>query len=508
MVESKVVASLAALFVMGALGTSIASATASSSGIALDMPIGVLVSLQGDLGDDGFKMRDGAMMKAEEIGPVTVGGQTYNIRLVVEDDASLPGTAITAANKLVSTDKVQVIIGSDGSALCGAIDSTLSQYKVPAISPSCTAAELAAKEWFFRSVGSDALQAEGMYDLVEKLREHKWFGKKVALLSVNNAYGKGIHDSMKTLLAAGGYEVVSETIFEEGKPSYEAEVQAIRDAKGRSAANENLAVLFTAYPKHALPIMRDVHKLDLVPSKGYVWVSNDGIVNSDTLVDDLTSQTALQGLFGTNPTAVPTSSVYQDFKQKFKVKFGYNPSSYAAFAYDALGMAVQAIKAADAWDGAKIKIALESMSGGAKYSGVTGDKEFDANGDIKTQFYDIYRVTGRDWRTTGAFWVDAAKGVENFTTDPQPGELPDYSSVPPPPQPPAYTVGVVEVLVIGTILGSLPLAVIWMMRRKKPAAVASHPGAPAGPPAPGPPAPAVAQTSSAPPPPPAPPPAP
>jgi len=506
-VESKVVASLAALFVMGALGTSIVSATASSSGIALDMPIGVLVSLQGDLGDDGFKMRDGAMMKAEEIGPVTVGGQTYNIRLVVEDDASLPGTAITAANKLVSTDKVQVIIGSDGSALCGAIDSTLSQYKVPAISPSCTAAELAAKEWFFRSVGSDALQAEGMYDLVEKLKEHKWFGKKVALLSVNNAYGKGIHDSMKTLLAAGGYQVISETIFEEGKPSYEAEVQAIRDAKGRSAADENLAVLFTAYPKHALPIMRDVHKLDLVPSKGYVWVSNDGIVNSDTLVDDLTSQTALQGLFGTNPTAVPTSSVYQDFKQKFRLKFGYNPSSYAAFAYDALGMAVQAIKAADAWDGAKIKLALESMSGAAKYSGVTGDKEFDANGDIKTQFYDIYRVTGRDWRSTGAFWVDAAKGVENFTTDPQPGELPDYSSVPPPPPqpPPTYSPGMVAASMV--VVGVIVLVLNWIWKRKKAAAAAARTAPKSGHSAPSPSSAAVGQPPPAPPPPPASPPA-
>jgi branched-chain amino acid transport system substrate-binding protein len=474
-------ASLGASLMIIAMALPMPPAAASSS--TLDMPIGVLVSLQGDLGDDGYKMRDGAIMRAEEInakGPLTVGGQQYTIRLITEDDASLPGTAVQAANKLVATDKVQVIIGSDGSALCGAIDSTLSQYKVPAISPSCTAAELAAKEWFFRSVGSDALQAEAMFDLVERLREHRWFGKKVALLSVNNAYGKGIHESMKTLLAAGGYQIASETLFEEGKPSYEGEVRAIKAAKSRDAPAENLAVLFTAYPKHALPIMRDVHKLDVLPSNGYVWVSNDGIVNSDTLVDDATAQAALQGLFGTNPTAPPTSNVYKEFKEAFRLKFGYLPSSYAAFAYDALGMAVQAVKAADAWDGAKIKAALETMSGAAKYSGVTGDKEIDAGGDIKTQFYDIYRVTGRDWRSSGAFWIDPAKGVENFTIDPQAGELPDYG--PPPPPTPAPSIGAAEAGIAVAAVIAIVVVIVVLMWRRKPGAARPAAQAPSVPP--------------------------
>jgi branched-chain amino acid transport system substrate-binding protein len=79
------------------------------------------------------------------------------------------------------------------------------------------------------------------------------------------------------------------------------------------------------------------------------------------------------------------------FVEEFKKKFGKNPEPYAAEAYDSAAIALKAIEAA-AKKGAPSRESVSAEVRKVKYSGITGDIEFDGKGDRKKSNYFVLEV--------------------------------------------------------------------------------------------------------------------
>lgn len=368
--------------------------------------IGVILPQTGALSSIGGDMVKAAQLAAEHINDE--GGLLDNmtVKVVIEDSQTTPDQAKLAAQRLIAKG-VKVIIGAAASSCSLAVATDSKPSEVVLISPASTSPELTKNDWIFRVVGDDNLQGKAMVDLTEALNI-----TNIVVFSINNAYGAGIHDVIKEEANVSGITIIQDSLYEETKESYEPELTTIKDAVETSGA-DLVGIQFTAYGEQALKIFNSAHKLNMTASNGYQWISNEGIVDASELLTDPTAREAANGTYGTAP-AVPETAKEQVFKDQYKAKYGNDPISYGDYTYDAVRLAAAAIENAGSNDGVKIRAELFKFTGDNPYEGVSGDKSFDSNGDIQTQYYDIWKFNGTSYDRGHGFWQDPEIGVEEF----------------------------------------------------------------------------------------------
>ncbi|HAM90950.1 MAG TPA: branched-chain amino acid ABC transporter substrate-binding protein, partial [Rhodobacteraceae bacterium] len=139
--------------------------------------------------------------------------------------------ATAAAERLVTSDKVNAIMGADCSGVTGAILQNVARPNgIVMISPSATSPALSTAEddgLFFRTSPSDARQGVVMTNIIMD----RGF-KTVALTYTNNDYGKGLADSFAAAFEAAGGTVTINAAHDEDKADYSAEVGALASAGG------------------------------------------------------------------------------------------------------------------------------------------------------------------------------------------------------------------------------------------------------------------------------------
>ncbi|HLF06791.1 MAG TPA: ABC transporter substrate-binding protein [Thermoplasmata archaeon] len=384
----------------------------------VEIKIGVILSQTGQLGHDGALMVEGAKLKEKQVraaGGFDFAGKKAVVRLIVEDDGTDVTKGRLAAEKLVNVDGVQAIVGDTGSSVCLAIDTFTSAKKVPTVSPSCTSPVLSVRPWLFRTVGSDIFQGKAMVDTAVAMKQAGLVGNKTIVFSVNNAYGKGITEVIEKRASEKGMEIIFKDLFLENQPDYDAQAAAMKQAKDAMAPGENVAVLYTSYPEDAVTFFGTAGKLGMLPANGYFWMGNDGIANSDVFVTASGINGYIQGLYATNPASRPGDAAFAAFEDAFRKEYGHGPTAYSATAYDAVGVVIAALKRAGVYDGEKIKAGLDSLTGPLAYQGVSGVKDFDENGDIRSQYYRILKVSGQEFVPTSGWWEDPDAGVRDFS---------------------------------------------------------------------------------------------
>lgn len=126
--KSSVPAFAAGALMLGA-GTS-GSAQAADGTIVL----GAAVSITGKYSTNGKNTKDGydlAVKRVNDMGGVKVGGKTYDLKVVYYDDESTPARGAQLAERLISQDKVQFLLGPYSSGLTKAIAPVTEKYKIP-----------------------------------------------------------------------------------------------------------------------------------------------------------------------------------------------------------------------------------------------------------------------------------------------------------------------------------------------------------------------------------------
>ena len=199
---------------------------------AEDVKLGVILGYTGPIESLTPPMADGAelaMKEVSESGALLGGLQVVSVR---GDSTCIDSAAaVAAAERLVTADRVNAIVGGDCSGVTIAM---LQQVAKPngivMISPSATSPALSTIEddgLFFRTAPSDARQGEVVADI---LREMDIL--EAALTYTNNDYGKGLADSIAANFEERGGTVTINTPHEDGKGDYSAEVAALAAAGG------------------------------------------------------------------------------------------------------------------------------------------------------------------------------------------------------------------------------------------------------------------------------------
>ncbi|MCH1522587.1 MAG: ABC transporter substrate-binding protein [Arenicellales bacterium] len=210
----------------------ISSVLLSGTAFAEEVKIGIILGFTGPIESLTPDMGAGAELAIAEVngGGALLGGAS--VTGVRADSTCIDSAAAqAAAERLITSDKVNAIMGADCSGVTGAI---LANVAVPngvvMISPSATSPGLSTAEddgLFFRTAPSDARQGQVVAEI---LNAHGY--KTAALTYTNNDYGKGLADSIASNFTAGGGTITINAAHEEGKGDYSAEVGALAQAGG------------------------------------------------------------------------------------------------------------------------------------------------------------------------------------------------------------------------------------------------------------------------------------
>ena len=101
-----------------------------------EIHLGSAISLTGKYATNGIHAKNGyefAIQKIAQNGGVKVGGKCYNFKVTYYDDESKGDRGATLAERLISQDKVQYMLGPYSSGLTKAIAPVTEKYQIPMV---------------------------------------------------------------------------------------------------------------------------------------------------------------------------------------------------------------------------------------------------------------------------------------------------------------------------------------------------------------------------------------
>ncbi len=319
---------------------SAATALVAGAAFAQEIKIGIELGFTGPLESITPAMAAGAELAMKEVtdaGTLLDGATVTSIRA---DSTCVDAAAATAAaERLVTSDKVNAIMGADCSGVTGAILQNVARPNgIVMVSPSATSPGLSTADddgLFFRTAPSDARQGVVMTQVIMDRGI-----KNVALTYTNNDYGKGLADAFQAAFEEAGGTVTISAPHEDGKADYSAEVAALASAGGD-------VLVVAGYTDQG---GKGIIQQSLDTGAFDTFVLPDGMVGQQ-LVDDIGA--GLTGSFGQYPG---TDSAGAELFQGLATAAGFDgTSAFAPESYDAAALIMLAMQAAGSTASADFK---------------------------------------------------------------------------------------------------------------------------------------------------------
>jgi branched-chain amino acid transport system substrate-binding protein len=293
------------------------------------------------------------------------------VELQERDDSASGIRAAAVAQEFVSDPEVVAVVGhvNSGAMVAAAhvYDGHLAAVATTASSPALTG----ISPWVFRVISSDA--ANGV-TLARFAVARGW--KRVAILYENNSYGRGLAEAFRgDFTKASGGAVVSLDPVDAGERNLEPYVAYYRLRPPDVVFGATTEALGRALVQEA--------RRQQLPS---------ALLGADGWTGLIADTAAAEGVFVGAPfTATDARDGARQFVTAFVARYRAEPDAYAALAYDAARVVLQAIAAAGT-DRSAIRDYLASMNAREALHGATGTIRFAASGDPLAKPYVMTRV--------------------------------------------------------------------------------------------------------------------
>lgn len=398
------------------------SSTSSSGGGAtsLDLTIGDLIPLTGDLADFGPPGQKAADLAVDQINAaIKEVGADHTVTIEHEDDQTTDTAGVSAARKLVG-DGASCIAGSWASSVSIPVARSVSiREGVLQISPASTSTEITSLEddgLMNRTPPTDNLQGPALADTVEEQLGGAE-GKVVSVAGRNDSYGDGLANFFIDAWEAKGGTVTGDSpvLYDPEAATYDAEA-------GQITAEDVDAYVIVDFPETYVkvgPALVRTGKWD--PKKTFV---TDGLISGDLAADPKNADFT-EGLRGTapgTPTEGETAQAFDDLYTSSEPK-DVDRQTFDSQNFDAVILCYLAAVAAGSTDGQdmadalqdvtappgdqftweQLPDAIEALQNGddIDYLGASGDINLDDNGDPTVGVYDVFLFKGGELTPLG-----------------------------------------------------------------------------------------------------------
>jgi branched-chain amino acid transport system substrate-binding protein len=237
---------------------------------AQTIKIGVNEPLTGPFAASGSYVVNGAKIAADEIN-AKGGVLGKKLELVIEDNKSNPTEAAAVAEKLITGDKVPVMMGAWGSSLTLAVMPKLMEYKVPMLVETSSSGKITTtgNPYVFRISPPSSVEEAAFKPMLPKLGI-----KKVDFLVINNDWGRGTAEDFSRLFKAENIPVGLVETMDQSAQDMSAQLSKIK------ASDADTLIVTTAVEQLTL-VLKQANALGLKKQ----IITTGGSQNPDQLID-------------------------------------------------------------------------------------------------------------------------------------------------------------------------------------------------------------------------------
>ncbi|MCC0044908.1 MAG: ABC transporter substrate-binding protein [Brucellaceae bacterium] len=330
----------------------------SAQAFAEPVKVGMITTLSGGGAGLGIDVRDGFMLAVKNAG-------ASDLEVVIEDDAQKPEIAVQLADKMIQSDKVDVLTGIIWSNLAMAVVPSVTAqgkfYLSPNAGPSPLAGAQCHENYF-----NVAWQNDNLHEAMGAYANDAGY-KKTFIMAPNYPAGTDALAGFKRFFKG---ELAGEVYTQLGQTDYAAEIAQIR-ASGADS------MFFFLPGGMGIAFMKQYAQSDVgIPAMGPAFSFSQDIL----------------GAVGEAALGVKNSSQWnkdidneanKTFVETFQAEYGRLPSLYASQGYDTANLIISAMGKASVKDADAFRAALKA----AEFASVRGDFKF---GNNNHPIQDIY----------------------------------------------------------------------------------------------------------------------
>ena len=357
------------------LGAAVALATPLAV-LAGSIKIGFNAPLTGFAAADGNSALVGAQLAVEQ---VNAGGgiDGDDIELVVYDDQASPKEAAPLAVKMTTQDEVTAGISGSYSGSTRAAATIFQENSVPYISAYAVHPDITrAGDYVFRTSFMGEVQGRAGAKLIGDVMGLK----RVAMITLNNDFGKSLANGFKEKAADFGIEITGESEYSIKDREFGPIVSKVR-------SDDPDAIYASGYFFTAGPLVRQIRAAGIaapvIGQEGY---------DSQKFIE-IAGPDAEGVIITTSLDRDSSNPITQAFIKGFEEKAGYPTDMVAASAHTAVLVMAEALKTAGAGD----RTALRDAIAGSSVDASTGHISFNALGEVKKDVQ-IQVVKDGAWR--------------------------------------------------------------------------------------------------------------
>ncbi len=358
----KIVSVVVVLIIVVILGMNINNKKGSHT-----VKIGAALALTGNSSAQGELAKRGVEIALSQLKSKGIN----NIEVVFEDTQTDPKLAVNAWKKLTEVDGVKGVLAYS-SPVSMALAPLANKSAVPLFGIVSAPAYESLDDYTYRIIGSATLEIKAAEDAILNTLKTK----RLAIIFMNNDYGKSVSTALKNELK-DKITIVAEESFLPTDSDYRGGLLKIK------SSNPDL-VYIAASGKDAGVVIKQAKALGIAGN----YMCSAACENQDTI-------NAASGAGEGMVTATPTGKMLPEFESLYRAKYNDEPIFATLRMYDAtmiLGTALNSCEKEN-YSGACVTKAVANLK---DFPGASYSVNFDKNGDINDQFV-LKIVKGGRW---------------------------------------------------------------------------------------------------------------
>jgi branched-chain amino acid transport system substrate-binding protein len=287
-----------------------------------DINVGVILALTGPNSSLGIPYRKGL-----ELLPKEVGGEKVNV--IVLDDSSDPSAAVRNAHKLISEDKIDILIGPSSSPAALAVSNVTFEAKVPEISLSPVDLGPARSDWLF------TVPQPGNIFILPIVEDIKKRGlKTVAFIGFSDPWGDICFNALKEAAPKYGLTIVADERYARTDNSVTGQTLKLL------AAKPDAIFVGASGTPGALPHIALAERNWSGPTYGSPAVFNKDFARIGSgAIEGVMAVTGPIGAWEQLPESNPIRKVSGEFVKAYESANGAGSANgFSAYSYDAILM--------------------------------------------------------------------------------------------------------------------------------------------------------------------------
>ncbi|WP_127900709.1 amino acid ABC transporter substrate-binding protein [Solirhodobacter olei] len=336
--------------------------------------LGASVQMTGATANTGRYYKDAYALAVEKInaaGGVKVGGKTYKLKLDMLDNQSDVNLSVRQYVQLVSSDKVNFLLGPFASNFVISDSSVAEKYQIPMVEGGGSSGQIFSRG--YKYVFGTLPPAGNYYgSTLEMMGKLKPTAKTVALVAADDSFDVSVAKGTRKLIKKAGMKIAVDESYAENSSDFSSILTKIKAAKVDS-------ILWSGHETEALNFLRQMKQLNVSPADMYAFTV--GVPTADFRNALGKDANYAFGMTTWLPDASLKDKWFGDaaeFAKEYKAKYGYDPDYHAASGAADVETYVYAIEKAGSLNPKKVRDAIASSNFDSLYAKV----KYGSNGQI------------------------------------------------------------------------------------------------------------------------------